>query len=146
MRAQVEHGILFWIGLVIGVIVLIAMFNLAAKLWGIIAPKEEPATLDSFKFLGQQLGDLREGEQRQVPYHIGRKYTLASGIPNCPSTKLCLCQDAACEEIVEGGIIAVEDRQFMAVQISGKEWVGVENLEIQRSSNRIGIRKVEASR
>ena len=139
MRGQVEHGLLFWIGLVMGFIVIVASVNFAVKLWRTVEKGEDPATVNSFQFLGQQLEALREGEVKEVPYHIAEGFFLVSGSAACPITELCLCTDFSCERAVKR--FSLNGRQFTGAQIAGVDWEGVENLEIRRSNNRLTIRK-----
>lgn len=138
-RGDVGHGILFWIGLVLGSLALLAFVSFGLKLFGIMADKPDAGTLNSFTFLSQQLETLREGETRQVPYGIAKKFFLVSGIPNCPQNVLCLCLDAGCEKISTQKEIS--GRVFSAVSISGKDWTGVQNLEITRNGERLTVRK-----
>lgn len=143
VRGQVEHGVLFWIGLVIGFALIVMTANFAVKLFGIIGQKPDAATMDSFQLLRQQLEVLREGEQRNVPYHIGEKFFLVSGPLSCPESQLCLCTDHDCAKVVENGIIQIAGRRFSPVRIVGKNWKGVENLEIGRSQNVLRVGKAD---
>lgn len=138
-RGDVGHGILYWIGLILGSFALLAFVVFGLKLFGIMDDKPDAGTLNSFTFLGQQLETLREGETVQVPYGIAKKFFLVSGIPNCPQNVLCLCLDIGCEKISTQKEIS--GRVFSTVSISGKDWAGVQNLEIMRNGERLTVRK-----
>ncbi|HLC66640.1 MAG TPA: hypothetical protein VJK52_03290 [Candidatus Nanoarchaeia archaeon] len=147
MKAQIDYPILILAGITVGILALFAMGKLGYNIWGLLGRHEEDAgTVNSFRLLQQQIADLREGEERLVPFNLGKKYAIVSGNENCPLTKLCLCKDPSCEEIVEQGIITLEGRQFSAVQISGEDWKGVENLLIRRTNNRILVQRPISAR
>src|SRR3989344_3940482 len=139
-EGEASHSYLFVIGLIIGIIVLIASVTFALRLFGIIS-KPDDATMNSFLFLGQQLDIVKEGQTQLVPYTIAKGYYLVSGVPSCSSTQLCLCKDEGCEKIVDKGTFQLEGRQFAAVDISGADWKGVQNLKIGRSKDRLYIAK-----
>ncbi len=142
-KGAVDYTILFLIGLVIAGIAIFATYPFLLKLAGIFSPKTDEATMNSFNLLESEILRLHDGDAREIPFYVKQGLFLRSNIPTCPSTRLCLCKDIDCNDIVQNGVKQIGVLEFTTTAIDGTEYgTGtIKNVRISKQGKVVSIVK-----
>ncbi len=144
-KADVEISLKTLIGFILVSIIFFAFIGFFVKMWGIFLDKPNQATTNSFQNLVYEINDLKEGQEKIVPFYVQDGLFLKTLCDN-PNEKrvendICLCkriEDCRTREMRE----PIKDVKKVTLENTDR-YIGytdqVINLKITQTNNEIKI-------
>ena len=156
-KGDIEISLKTLIGFVLVAIILFAFVGLFMKMWGMFVNQPNEATLNSFDNLVYEINNLKDGEEKEVPYYIQEGLYLRTSCEihiyenkqGQVLNDICICKgDHPCEKRLKRQIISylTDETQIISIlndpeygQIGFEKEKEVRNLKIIRDINGVKI-------